>query len=539
MAGLRAPRVTSSPAEILGHGGVAAEDGQMDGQSDGQADRRVAPGSRFWLSPQLQEFSRQVDSQLDRWHALWRSGTRIAFPATAPSDVAPRAMERWVADESGVFHRADDPVPDDPLAKCRQTVRTVLTTAENCEVVEYRDGWGNYERVAEYAPGAEPVPIWKQKREKVARPTVPGAALGKIAYNVSGAPKNVAWMFACRARPWQRARTARCRVRRLGKQAVQVSSDGTAVSVAGVETCSSVWGCPTCAQAIYTERAEEVKTATKGWRDRGPNHVAVLLTVTIRHQRYDNLRWLRKGVSNSWRSMWQGRRAKLLRAELGIVHTIRALEVTEGPHGWHPHLHTVCFLKLREPPTDDQVWTDEQVNVLRNRWIDAVERTLGVGALPNWERGLTVSISHKDDYVAKLGLEIASIAGKRPRMEGYRTPWQLLREATDGTVSAQALWREYVDTMIGARQLTWSRGSKKAFGIRDRTDQELAEATEKPKVTVFNISGWLWDDLVKVPGWLPAFVQAVREDPSRAASMLPPTSKAVDDRSWYQFDRGS
>lgn len=464
--------------------------------------------------------------------------------ASSSTAVPPRRFERWVPDDSGEFVLADDgrSPPEDPLAVFRERTRTVLERRDDHEVVEYRDGWGNIERAVEWLAGVTPpVPTWLQPKREVSRPTVPRAALGKIANSVSKSKKNETWLLSCRARPWQRPRTAKCRLRRVGNQSVQVTSDGTAVSLCGVETCASVWACPVCAQAIYTERAEEVTTAAKRWRERGPTYVVAMVTTTIRHQRCDDLKWLRRGVSNAWRAMWSGRRAKLLKAELGIVHSVRALEVMHGNNGWHPHLHTLVFLKFRTPPASEEVWTEEQLSTLRNRWIDAVEKTLGVGALPNWERGLDVRISHKDDYIAKLGLEIASIVGKQGRLRGHRTPWQLLRAATNGDVPAQHLWRHYAESMAGARQLTWSRGAKKAFGIAEKSDQEIAEAREeeanKPKVG-FTICGWLWDSLVKVPGWLPAFIQAVKEDPARAATMLPPTDSSIDKRTWYQFDRG-
>ncbi len=457
----------------------------------------------------------------------------------------PRACERWVPDDSGEFVRLAAPeAPIDPLAEFRRKVKTVLFEADDHRVVEYRDGWGNYERSVEWLSSVpHPVAEWTQPPPKPRRPAVPRAALGKIASSVSTHKKNATWLLACRARPWQRERTARCRLRRIGHQSVQVRSDGESVSVCGVETCASVWGCPVCAQAIYTERATEVTTATKAWRAKGPTYVVVMVTTTIRNQRCDDLKALRKGLANAWRGMWGGRRAKLLKAELGVIHHVRALEVNDGVNGWHPHLHTLFFLKLRTPPgSDENVWSDELVAELRNRWIDSVDRVLGASALPNWEHGLDVRVSHKDDYISKLGLEIASIAGKQGRMRGHRTPWQLLRAATDGNGYAQDRWRHYATAMCGARQLTWSRGAKRAFGIRERTDEEIAKAREEQEergIVGFNLAGWLWDSLIRVPGWLPAFIHAVKTSPGTAAAMLPPPEPDVAKRSWWQFDRGS
>lgn len=456
----------------------------------------------------------------------------------------PRNHETWVPNDLGEFVRLEQPEPQvDPLAEFRRKVRTVLSETDTQRVVEYRDGWGNYERAVEWlASVTPPKGEWEKPMPKPPRPTIPRSALGKIASSVSTHKKNATWLLACRARPWQRDRTRKCRIHRIGHQSVQVRSDGKAVSVCGVETCASVWGCPICAQAIYAERATEVTTATKAWRALGPTHVVVMVTTTIRHQRCDDLKGLRKGLANAWRAMWGGRRAKLLKAELGIVHHVRALEVNDGSNGWHPHLHTLCFLKLRTPEgSDESVWSDELVAELRNRWIDSVDRVLGASALPNWEHGLDVRISRKDDYIAKLGLEIASIVGKQGRLRGHRTPWQLLSAATDGNTYAQDRWRHYATAMLGARQLTWSKGAKRAFGIREKTDEEIAKQREEEEsrgIVGFNIAGWLWDSLIRVPAWLPAFIHAVKEDPRAAAAMLPPAEPDMERRSWYQFDRG-
>ena len=387
-------------------------------------------------------------------------------------------------------------------------------------------------------PVSDPAPVVR------AKPEVGRAALAEIASSVSRAPARPSWALLGGLRRHSRDRTRRCRVKRIGNVSVQVTSDGGTVTTAGVESCNSVWACPVCAEAIYLGRVDEVTRAIKEWKSRGRGHRVVMITLTVRHERTDDLLRLRRGVANAWRAFWQGRRTKQLRAELGLVHTVRALEPTYGPNGWHPHLHVLAFVEGDWASNDDETaeptWTDEQIFELRERWADCVERTLGVHRIPTLEHGLQVTISHLSDYICKLGLEVATISHKIGRVPGHRTPWQIAGQAALGDYQSAKLWRSYTDAMLGARQLTWSKNAKKDLKVVERTDAELANSKpERPRVVV-TIQGWLWDRLCKIPTWLPAFMAAVRDDPERAEALLPrPLGAATGTDGWYRFDRGS
>lgn len=260
-------------------------------------------------------------------------------------------------------------------------------------------------------------------------------------------------------RPFSRPRVRACRRKRIAPTVqVQRRPDG-GTSRCGVLSCGSVWACPVCASKIYLGRAEELKGAMRAW-----GGFTFLLTETLRHWEGNDLRKLRKVLSSAHGSLWRGKRGMRRRNEWGLVHTVRGLEVTHGAAGWHPHLHTLMFC-TREP-------TSEMIDELKLAWIRAVEKRLGKEHAPSFEHGLDVKRTNAAEYLAKLGLEVASIESKSGR-NGSRSPWQIAKDAAAGDEPSRALWRSYCRDMLGARQLCWSKGAKLALGVVERSDQEL------------------------------------------------------------------
>jgi hypothetical protein len=267
------------------------------------------------------------------------------------------------------------------------------------------------------------------------------AALGKIANNVRtdverfpDSPAGRKWLLKRRAAPFQRERVRNCRHKRTVKNSVQVSTDGTRVSIAGIETCGSARDCPVCAPNIYAGRAAEIVKACKSHRDRGGT--ALMLTLTVRHQGCNDLKWLSTGVSEAYRSMRRSRRfQRFWRDNMGVGWVIRGDENTHGPNGWHPHLHVLLFVpkaselaaqaaeaaKTKRGVTGR---TSELVYAVYERWGECVERTLGSAFLPTVDRGVVVTLSTDDEYLAKLGLEVAYITEKSGRTDENRTPWE-------------------------------------------------------------------------------------------------------------------
>jgi hypothetical protein len=171
----------------------------------------------------------------------------------------------------------------------------------------------------------------------------------------------------------------------------------------------------------------------------------------------------------------------------GLTGMVRALEVTHGGNGWHPHLH---ILLLFDPGTFSieiqqfGIWIFE-------RWARFIAKA-GFGecnpAIFRFEE--THSPEAAGDYVAKWGPEAELVSGHTKKSKHGRTPWMLLEAAANGDTRAGALFQEYAYGFKGARQLTWTRGLRERYGLRDVDDAELAANEEEggPSVTLGTFS---------------------------------------------------
>jgi hypothetical protein len=271
------------------------------------------------------------------------------------------------------------------------------------------------------------------------------------------------------ARPFQRNVNARkCgRVPHAGSVEIRRRvEDGTA-HYHGLVRCGSWHSCPLCGLQIAMHRAKEVRGVADAHRATGGG--VYLLTLTLPHDQGDRLQPLYEAVADSYRFARSGAAWYRMKDAIGYVGEIRALEVTVGPHGWHPHLH-VLLLTAR-PLTAEQL---DELSYFHRRWSDRIVR-FGYRA-PSQEHGVTIVESHRDDYLAKMGLadELTMGAHKNGR-DGSRTPLEVLAgfASTGDTVDLE-VWREYTLAMHGARQLTWSRGLRERYAVEtEKTDAEV------------------------------------------------------------------
>src|SRR5260370_1310509 len=150
----------------------------------------------------------------------------------------------------------------------------------------------------------------------------------------------------------------------------------------------------------------------------------------------------------------------------------------------------------------------ELLALVRRRWTDAITRPNPDGGKqyrpPSLEHGVTLTVSHEDDYLAKLGLadELAGAAVKRAAAD-HRTPLEILVGAARRDPRDRALWVEYARDMRGARKLTWggalgTPAGRAAWGLApDQPDLALAGAEERgPALVVAELEGKVWDTLV-------------------------------------------
>ncbi len=280
---------------------------------------------------------------------------------------------------------------------------------------------------------------------------------------------------------------------RPDKNEVQVrqSRESLKAYYAGLLACGSVWVCPVCAPKIQAIRAAEVRSAIDAWVALGGS--VVMPTQTVQHQRRDRLDDLLRGFTGALSRSKAGRKYQALKTRYGMAHSIRALEITDGSNGWHPHAHTILFL---EQSAD----LDQLAGDMFPLWRSAVAR-----AGLNEVSPLAFSVQDAAEvrtYVTKMGREyqwnaeheLVKAHSKRGRRGGL-SPFDMLRQYLEGGDDGRLLARyaEYAYNFHGKRQLVWSNGSKlELLGTEGLSDQQLSDSLGEcdPVLAYIQLDQW-------------------------------------------------
>jgi len=245
----------------------------------------------------------------------------------------------------------------------------------------------------------------------------------------------------------------------------------------GLVTCGSQWLCAVCSTKIALTRRGEAQLAVQRLGEQGG--VCGLLTLTIPHrvgQPFDDVLDCIKRLYERWSS---GKNSAAMRKRWSQLGFIRAVEVTKGINGWHPHFHVVLFFSA------PVFWPDVQ-NDFFDRWASIAKKEFG-WILPRASLDLR-DHSNAATYINKWSLEdeITLAHIKRGRGENL-TPLELLSDYINGNKTSGVAWLEFatgVSYFNGNRvesiaRLTWSKGLKKSLGILDLTDDQIADLQDK------------------------------------------------------------
>lgn len=205
----------------------------------------------------------------------------------------------------------------------------------------------------------------------------------------------------------------------------------------GLLKCGRTHSCPVCAERKAADRAAQLDRMmsadeTGTWQ---------MVTLTVRHHAGETLAAVLERLVVAWRRVRATRPVREAFA-VHVTASVRAIEVTHGANGWHPHVH----LLLR---TD--AWSESERAALLAAWLRAVDASTERGVV--WSTPIRRWEGERARYLAKLGAELAGI-GKAPKA-GNRSPWQLADSAAH-----ERLWREYQDTMHGRRMLEFDERAK-------------------------------------------------------------------------------
>ena len=304
------------------------------------------------------------------------------------------------------------------------------------------------------------------------------------------------------------SRTAKClRTPTSTHVAVKYSPSSGLAGYKNLQTCGSVWRCPCCASKIVEFRRDELITAVSNHRAKGG--IVLLVTRTFSHTANDRLVPMWQTLSAAEAKYKNGEPWKRIVRRYKIEGTVRALEVTVGQHGWHPHLHELVFLSLDAEPFDLDLENPYQAlqDSLFDRWHSACGRA-GLG-LPSREHGVDVrSGEDAARYVSKWGMasELTRSNSKVGKVGGL-TPFDLLRvalhEADDVSGrAALALFAEYGQAAHGKRQLVWSKNLRQKLGLviedaiqEKAKDAEVAAGGVEPdavRLAMIPVHAWRW-----------------------------------------------
>lgn len=294
------------------------------------------------------------------------------------------------------------------------------------------------------------------------------------------------------------------RWRQKGKD-IQVwqSKEFKTASFSGLQTCGSVWDCPICAAKIAERRRVEIITAMTAHKAAGG--CVQLLTLTAPHQRTDKLGDILEMQATALKIFNSDRAARQVFEEMGLVGSIRALEVTHGRksqynNGWHAHYHILQFAGVgRDLASFDDFQRKDWAARLYLRWAHSCERA-GLDT-PSYAHGLKLDDGSKAAaYVSKWGLEDEMTKGHTKKSAQGETPFDFLRSHLEDETDTQALFlfREFSEAFKGKRQLYWSTGLKKRFAIGEASDDELNNMMDDYAELLGTITLEQWRAVLKV-----------------------------------------
>lgn len=296
----------------------------------------------------------------------------------------------------------------------------------------------------------------------------------------------------------------------------------------GLQSCGSVWNCPTCAAKITESRRHEIVSAHEKWILKGSEgqNACFMMSLTFPHNHDQSLRKCVKWFQKARRLLKQQKALKRrghyyvgrgyrvekpvevftqILEKYQIVGTVTALEVTHSfVNGWHVHSHDLIFGRAM-----DAAGLAELEKDLTVAWMYACKRAgVKIPSAKAFEKN-AIRISRADtpaDYIAKFGVEVYQEKReildtkwgssqeltkqhiKSCRLPKHRTPFDFLREiesATDPDARKALkhkygkLYLEYTRQFKGKRQLFFSKGLRQLLKLgKEKTNQEIMAETD-------------------------------------------------------------
>lgn len=346
----------------------------------------------------------------------------------------------------------------------------------------------------------------------IVSPTAVSSHSNRVSEKLKGEPSGLALRYlrqvaARELLPGERVSFClRCRVSVLDGVKQVHDADARRCFFRGLLRCGSVWLCPLCQFPIHRYRQYELSEGVARWGGQ-----VLLVTQTLRHRASEPLARVLAGLLDAARSMRMGKRWLAFCASErraggfgghGVFGTVRSLEVTHGAFGWHPHLHSLYFVK---PGVDVERLRAELGAEL---WQPSLRKH---GRFAHDKYGLDVrhTTAEVADYVSKWGkppkwniaAEMALSSSKNARGTGV-SPHELLDRYAAGDKCSGELYVEYARAFKGRCQLVWSPGLRDVLlsHLPEQSDEVVATREGEGFPTLYEFSRLEWYSVLYFEG---------------------------------------
>lgn len=286
-----------------------------------------------------------------------------------------------------------------------------------------------------------------------------------------------------------------CGCKCIDKGGIAVMQKEGTMYLSGLSTCSSVWACPVCSNKINEVRSKEVSLVLNHYLKTG--YSLGMLTLTSQHNSWEGCKVVKYKELGSFNKMIASRKYKDLCKFYRFEGYIRALEVTIGNNGWHPHLHLAIILN------NDKTALEAFCNAVVNLWV-------------SFNKGTTIEAQNftpiRDTqgiskYITKWSAadELVKSNHKTSKQKSGYTPFGLLRLVKEqGFNSELGAWaamkfKEYAQTFKGAKQLTYSKKIQEKYKevIYAKTDADICTEKQEGATPVLFLKNDLFKHIAK------------------------------------------
>jgi len=305
----------------------------------------------------------------------------------------------------------------------------------------------------------------------------------------------------CGKRGYTMHRVAKCgRVKVTSDNIKVLKSEERGVAFwGGLMQCGSPWDCPVCAPKIAERRKKEISKGFEWAYSHhrvGDRYKVIMVTLTFPHYAFLSCKDLLDKQKKALYYLRSGRDWEKEKERIDYQHLIRALEVTIGKNGWHPHTHEAWV-----------VGHDVDVDDLYARVLERWEKIcIKLGLLDTESKQVVEGFhrhaikiqdfAHTSDYIGKWGADNEMLYGAR-KDGAARHPFELLQDSMDGKEGySEKLYLEYSTAFFRKRQVFWSKGFKKLAGVKKKDDKELVEEKEDKAIVVCTFSPEQWKKIL-------------------------------------------